>query len=263
MPFAEVNDAGRTRIWYESEGEGPAILFAHGAGGNAAIWYQQVAFFAAQGYRCITFDHRTFARSPAPAETISTPQFRDDAIAVLDAAGVDKAHLVGQSMGGFTVLRLALDVPQRVLSLTFSATPGGLPNPAPTTAAANLTRSDENSGGNILRTMSKKSSANAALMQLYSAISGFNLDFRITSLRALGKNPVSLQEASGLRCPVLFVAGAEDPLFPAELLRSYLPHIPGSRLVVVEDSGHSPYFEQPETFNRELLAQLRAAAPGS
>lgn len=257
MPFAESHDAHSTRIWFESHGEGPAILFAHGAGGNAAIWYQQVAFFAARGFRCITFDHRTFARSPAPAESISTPQFRDDALAVLDAAGVDKAHLVGQSMGGFTVLRLALDAPDRVLSLTFSATPGGLPNPAPTDAAANLTRTDENAGSGILRTMSKKSAGNAPLLQLYQAVAGFNLDFRMTSLRALAKNPVSLEEAAGLKCPVLFVAGREDPLFPAELLAGYVPHIPGARLLVIEEAGHSPYFEQPEAFNFELLNQIQ------
>jgi len=257
MPFAVSNDAHSTRIWFESHGEGPSILFAHGAGGNAAIWYQQVAFFSSRGFRCITFDHRTFARSPAPAESISTPQFRDDALAVLDAAGVHKAHLVGQSMGGFTVLRLALDAPDRVLSLTFSATPGGLPNPAPTEAAANLTRTDENAGSGILRTMSKKSSANGPLLQLYQAIAGFNLEFRITSLRALARNPVSLEEAARLKCPVLFIAGREDPLFPAKLLGSYVPHIPVSRLVVIEDAGHSPYFEQPEAFNLELLNQLQ------
>ncbi len=260
MPFAQVNDADHTRIWFEVHGEGPAILFAHGAGGNAAIWYQQVPFFVQQGFQCITFDHRTFARSPAAATTISTPQFRDDALAVLAAAGIEKAHLVGQSMGGFTALRLALDAPQRVLSLTFSATPGGLPNPAPTASAANLTRSDEDAGSGILRTMSRKSHENASLLQLYQAIAGFNLEFRITTLRALGKNPVSLEEASKLTCPVLFIAGAEDPLFPAELLGSYVPHIPGSRLVVIEDAGHSPYFEQPESFNRELLTHLRSPA---
>jgi 3-oxoadipate enol-lactonase len=256
MPYAESNDANHTRIWFESHGEGPAILFAHGAGGNAAIWYQQVAFFVAKGFRCITFDHRTFARSPASADSISTPQFRDDALAVLNAAGVDRAHLVGQSMGGFTVLRLALDAPERVLSLTFSATPGGLPNPAPTQAAANLTRSDENAGSGILRTMSKKSAANAALLQLYQAIAGFNLDFRITSLRSLAKNPVSLEDAAQLKCPVLFIAGREDPLFPAELLAGYVPYIPASRLVVIEDAGHSPYFEQPDSFNFELLRHV-------
>ncbi len=256
MAFATV---GKTRIYFESAGEGPAILFAHGAGGNAAIWYQQVAFLVARGYRCITFDHRTFARSPAAAETISTPQFRDDALAVLDATQVQQAHLVGQSMGGFTVMRMALDVPERVLSLTMSATPGGLPNPAPTASAANLTRSDADAGSGILRTMSKATLANPALVQLYQAIASFNLDFRITSLRALARNPVSLKEAAGIACPLLFIAGAEDPLFPAELLGSYVPHLPGSRMVVVADSGHSPYFEQPATFNAILLSHLQAA----
>lgn len=255
MAFATI---GSTRIYFESAGEGPTILFAHGAGGNAAIWYQQVAFFAARGYRCITFDHRTFARSPADAQTISTPQFRDDALAVLDAAKVDKAHLVGQSMGGFTVLRMALDAPERVLSLTMSATPGGLPNPAPTASAANLTRSDTDAGDGILRTMSKVTLANPSLVQLYQAIASFNLDFRMTSLRALARNPVSFEEAAAITCPLLFIAGAEDPLFPATLLGSFVPHLPTSRMVVVADSGHSPYFEQPQSFNAILLAHLQS-----
>lgn len=263
MSFAEVKnlEGGSTRIYYEVQGEGPAILFAHGAGGNSAIWYQQVAFFAAQGFACITFDHRTFARSPATAESISTPQFREDALAVLNAANVDKAHLVGQSMGGFTVLRMALDVPERVLSLTMSATPGGLPNPAPTPAAAGLTRSDEGAGQGILATMSRASHLNRPLLQLYQAIAGFNLDFRMTSLRALARHPVPLEEAARISCPVLFIAGAEDPLFPASLLGSFVSHIRNSRMVIVEDAGHSPYFEQPETFNWELLSHLRASAP--
>lgn len=257
MAFATV---GGTRIYFESAGEGPAILFAHGAGGNAAIWYQQVAFFSAHGYRCITFDHRTFARSPASAETISTPQFRDDALAVLDAAQVHQAHLVGQSMGGFTVLRMALDAPARVLSLTMSATPGGLPNPAPTASAANLTRSDADASNGILRTMSKATLANPALVHLYQMIAAFNLDFHMTSLRALARHPVSFTEAAAITCPLLFIAGAEDPLFPAALLGSYVPHLPTARMVVVADSGHSPYFEQPATFNAILLAHLQAAA---
>ena len=260
MGFATV---GNTRIYFEVAGDGPAILFAHGAGGNAAIWYQQVAFFAEKGYRCITFDHRTFARSPAALETISVPQFRDDALAVLDAAGVDSAHLVGQSMGGFTVLRMALDAPDRVKSLTLSATPGGLPNPAPTDSAANLTRSDADAGSGILRTMSKATLANPPLVQLYQAIAAFNLDFRITALRALARHPVSIDEAAKLRCPLLFIAGAEDPLFPATLLASYVPALPGARLVVVTGAGHSPYFEQPSTFNTALLSHLVAAGtPG-
>ncbi|MEZ5597938.1 MAG: alpha/beta fold hydrolase [Pseudomonadales bacterium] len=256
MPYATSSG---TRIYYEVAGEGPDILFAHGAGGNAAIWYQQVAWFSGKGFRCITFDHRTFARSPAPADSVSAPALRDDALAVLDAVGADKAHVVGQSMGGFTALRLALDAPHRVLSLTLSATPGGLPNPAPTESAANLTRSDENAGDGILRTMSRATLARPERVALYRAITAFNVDFRMTSLRALARDPVSLEAASALQCPVLFIAGAEDPLFPASLLASFVPHIPGARLIVVQDSGHSPYFEQPDTFNALLHAHVRGS----
>ena len=61
--------------------------------------------------------------------------------------------------------------------------------------------------------------------------------------------------------PVLFIAGAEDPLFPAELLESYVPWFPDARIEVVQDAGHSPYFEQPEVFNR-LLADFLTRGNG-
>ncbi len=80
-----------TKIYYEVAGEGPPILFAHGAGGNAAIWFEQIAPFSTR-YTCIAFDHRCFARSPVDPASISIPQFRDDAIAVLDAVGTERAH---------------------------------------------------------------------------------------------------------------------------------------------------------------------------
>ena len=127
-------------IYYESVGEGPALVFAHGAGGNAAIWFNQLAYFA-PNFQCVAFDHRCFARSPAPAETVTVHHFRDDLLAILDALEIERAHLVGQSMGGFTVLRTAMDAPDRVMSLTLSCTSGGIINPNPTPAMQNLTAS--------------------------------------------------------------------------------------------------------------------------
>ena len=81
MPYVSV--AG-VDIYYETHGSGEPILFAHGAGGNAAIWFEQVAALS-ESYQCIAFDHRTFARSPADPASISPVQFRDDALAILDA----------------------------------------------------------------------------------------------------------------------------------------------------------------------------------
>ena len=143
-----ANSAG-TKIYYEVSGDGPPILFAHGAGGNAAIWFEQVAYFS-ERYTCIAFDHRCFARSPADAETISIPQFRDDALAVLDAVGAEQPHVVAQSLGGFTSLRLALDCPERVKSLTMSCTPGGIPIERPTESFRELTRASGRNASGVL-----------------------------------------------------------------------------------------------------------------
>lgn len=254
MPYA---DRAGARIYYESQGTGEAILFAHGAGGNAAIWFEQVAAFSDR-YQCISFDHRTFARSPADPASISPAQFRDDALAVLDAQGVASAHVVAQSMGGWTAMRMLLDTPDRVRSVVMSGTPGGLENRQPTESARNLTTDEDRSSSGVMATMSKATAADPARMQLYQAINAFNTEFSMASLRSLGGEAfiVSREMVAEVAQPVLFVAGDEDPLFPADLLASYVPWFPDARIEVVQDAGHSPYFEQPGVFNRLLEAFL-------
>ena len=247
MPTAQSAGAA---IYYETSGEGSALLFAHGAGGNAAIWFQQTAHFA-ERFTCIAFDHRGFARSPAPPSTLTAAQFRDDALAVLDAEGVDRAHVVAQSMGGYTALRLALDAPDRVASVTLSGTSGGLPNEQPSEALKALVSGNASAG--IAATMAQATKADKPKMALYAAISAFNTAFSFAKLAGLvGSGGPSLADAGRIACPVLFVAGREDPLFSPSLLTSYVPHFPNARITVVEDAGHSPYYEQPEVFNALL-----------
>jgi 3-oxoadipate enol-lactonase len=254
MPTVRSNDAD---IYYEEAGSGDAILFAHGAGGNAAIWFEQVAEFADR-YRCVTFDHRVFARSPADPTTISTPQFCDDALAVLDALDIERAHLVGQSMGGFTCLRLLLDHPDRVASLTLSCTSGGLPNPDPSPAMRGLTSSSGRATSGVIGTMSARTAQDPVRLQLYEAINSFNTGFSWEYLRGL-RGP-DLADLAAIVCPVLFISGAEDPLFPSDLLASYVPHFPNARLEIVSDAGHSPYFEQPQAFNTVLQTFIESAS---
>jgi pimeloyl-ACP methyl ester carboxylesterase len=253
MPYAESAGA---KIYFESQGSGEAILFAHGAGGNAGIWFEQVAAFSDR-YQCIAFDHRTFARSPADPATITPVQFRDDALAVLDAAGVSEAHVVAQSMGGWTALRMLLDVPERVRSVTLSGTPGGLENRQPTESARNLTANDDRGTSGVMATMSKATAKDPVRMQLYQAINAFNTEFTMTSLKGLGGEEFIIKQemVADAAKPVLFIAGDEDPLFPAELLSSYVPWFPDAAIEVVKDAGHSPYFEQPQVFNA-LLADF-------
>jgi 3-oxoadipate enol-lactonase len=251
-----VNSAG-VEVYYEDYGSGIPIVFAHGAGGNAAIWFEQIAAFS-DTYRCVAFDHRTFARSPADPATLSTTQFRDDLLAILDALDIEKAHLVAQSMGGFTCLRLLLDFPERVLSLTMSCTPGGLPNPDPSPAMRELAGAGGSNTSGVIQSMSAATARDPARLQLYQSINAFNTGFSWAYLRGLAdpSAAIGLDQLGGVNCPVLFISGAEDPLFPSSLLASYVPHFPDARIEVVENAGHSPYFEQPAQFNRLLAGFL-------
>ncbi len=247
-------------LYYEHYGDGEALVFAHGAGGNAAIWYNQLAHFSSR-YQCVAFDHRCFARSPCPSGAITVHEFRDDLLAIMDALQIDKAHLVGQSMGGFTALRTTLDCPDRVHSLTLSCTSGGIINPNPTPAMQNLTRATGNDSSGVKATMAKATFAQPHLVQLYESINNFNTDFSWDKLSSLltRDDVVRLEQLQQIECPTLFFAGEEDPLFPAELLTSYVPHFKRANIAVIKDAGHSPYFEQPAQFNARLEQHLKSA----
>ena len=125
MPFVRCHDV---QIYYESVGEGAPILFAHGGGGNAASWFAQMAYFRAT-HQCIAFDHRGFGRSRYEAERFEPDLYADDVRAILDALGVPSAHIVAQSLGALTAVRLALRSPERVRSLVLCNSPLGIAEP--------------------------------------------------------------------------------------------------------------------------------------
>ena len=259
MPILERDNA---QIYYEVYGNSESalsagsIVFAHGAGGNAAIWFNQIAHFAPQ-YQVVVFDHRCFARSPTQTP-LSVHQFRDDLLGIMDVLEIERAHLVGQSMGGFTVLRTTLDQPDRVASLTMSATSGGIKNPNPSPAFRALTTSSGRSTDGVKASMSAATASQPALMQLYESINNFNQAFSWEKLGTLltPEDVVHYTDLKQVSTRTLFIAGNEDPLFPAEQLGPMAEQFPHGHLVVVEDAGHSPYFEQPNVFNQILAAHL-------
>jgi len=110
-------------IYYELTGEGPALVFAHGLGGNHLSWWQQVPAFCDR-YSCITLAHRGFAPS-SPIQGGPDPNdYGDDLAALLDHLGFAETRIVAQSMGGWTATGFALKAPARVKALVMACTTG-------------------------------------------------------------------------------------------------------------------------------------------
>ena len=115
-------------IYYECHGspDAPVVVLGHGAGGNHGIWFQQVPAFS-RDYRVVTWDQRGFGLSTNRHQLANPRVAARDLLAILDHLEVERAHVVGQSMGGWAALGLALAHGPRVRSLVLADTLGGIP----------------------------------------------------------------------------------------------------------------------------------------
>jgi len=261
MNMAAVNSAG-VDIHYDvyADGDRPWLVFAHGAGGNAACWWQQIPYFY-RNYNLVTFDHRGFGRSRCSLE-----QFREacnvaDLEAILAAVGIDRAALVCQSMGGWTGLRFALDHPQRVTALVMSHTYGGIRAEAIDGARdATAERGFPSEPFGHWAVALDLPERNPALAHLYRTIGAFNVDFNafggVQAFRDLDLG-VDPEELTGYGVPTLFVTADHDVVILPAAIEAAHALTPGSELINLGDSGHSSYFEIPEVFN-STVAQFLA-----
>jgi 3-oxoadipate enol-lactonase len=248
MPITQVNGIN---LYYEVHGDGPAIVFAHGAGGNHLSWWQQVPVFARQ-YRCVTFDHRGFGQSPDIPNGPGSQAFVEDLNQLLDHLKIEHVVLVAQSMGGRTCLGFTLAHPDRVQALVMADTTGGFadarmaqrraegevamtgPNPPPRTYARHFPEEQP------------------APAFLYEQIRALNPPRHEASV----PGPTA-EEVRALRTPTLLIVGEHDVIAPPAIMKMFQSYIPHARLAEVAGAGHSVYFEKPEAFNRTVVEFLK------
>jgi 3-oxoadipate enol-lactonase len=253
MPFAPVNGI---HLYYESHGEGPAVVFAHGAGGNSLSWWQQVPFFARR-FRCITFDHRAFGRSrDGHGEAqLGRRAFHDDLRDLLDHLDIADARIVAQSMGGRTAVGFALRNPGRCKAIVFAGTTGGAVDDGVRELQEAHRQSEVGRLPLLKRAVSPALKDQAPDVDfLYRAIARLNpkrdRDFLAPVAGYRGSSAQRLADAG---IPILFLVGQHDAITPPAIIEGCHRAVVGSAFAVIEGAGHSSYFERPDAFNETVL----------
>ena len=256
MTLVDVNG---TQLWVETEGTGPAVLFLHGGLGDLRLWEPQARALSAR-FRCIRYDLRFFGRSTGPAAPWSTVE---DAIGLLDALGVERAALVGLSLGGGIALDVALAHPDRVWALVHVAgSVTGLPmNPytdeQDAAYEAAVGRGDLDSAMEIDFGVWAPLGSSDLLGDLWRATP----DARGLPEGAAPLPPDPADERLGeIAVPTLVVLAKHDPAALREVDRTVARRVPGARLVEI-DSDHYLGLREPEQINELLLEFLASAAP--
>src|SRR6266851_2103740 len=248
-------------IYYERTGSGPAIVFAHGLGGNHLSWWQQVPHFSRR-YACVTFAHRGFSPSRVTSGAVDPALFEGDLLALVDHLKLEEVRLVAQSMGGWTCLSFALRHPRRVRALVMAATGGTVDvstldeaerKGVESWVAAHRGISAELGKRNIHPAAGERMAREQpALEFLYREIDRLSSGFDKEALRAklLAARTRPAADLKHLTVPVLFISGTEDVVFPPPAAAALAKLVPGAQLESVPEAGHSVYFQRPEVFNR-------------
>jgi len=268
MPHAQAKDG--TRLYYEETGGGTPLIFIHEFAGDHRSWEPQVRFFA-RYFRCIAYDARGFPPSDVPDDgaRYSQTHARDDVVAVLDHLKIDRAHVVGLSMGGFAALHVGIAYPKRARSLVIAGCGyGAEPDKkekfrAECEAAAASFEADWAGaakkyalGPTRVQFQNKDPRGWAEFAQQLAEHSPKG---KALTMRGVQMKRPSLYELTEdmkkIDLPTLIVTGDEDDpcLEPGLLMKR---NIRTAGLAVLPWSGHTINIEEPEAFNRAVLEFL-------
>jgi pimeloyl-ACP methyl ester carboxylesterase len=261
MPQTQVSDA---ELYYEVRGEGEPLVLIPGFGAGMWIWFKQADALASD-FRVITFDPRGIARSrggEGDDRFASMERLAEDVAALLGAIGVDRAHIVGASFGGFVAQEFALKFPEKTRTLTLCCTSyggaGHIPPSAETLARLASTKglnTGERVRENLLLAFSPE----------YIAVEREEIE-RVIELREANFVPEQVYlhqlqaavafDASArvqlIKARTLVITGDADIIVPAENSRNLAARIPRAELRVIPGGSHTFFIEKADEFNRAV-----------
>jgi len=267
MPKVKVGDIN---MYYEVHGTGEPLLLITGWGSDLTSWMFQIPEFSKK-YQVVAFDNRCSGRTDAPDKPYSIKMMADDTVWFMDALGINRAHILGYSMGGYVAQKLAIEYPGRVKSLILAST----------SAATTYHKS-----GHVVRAwtaairegISPKTIYQLVLPYLYTDKFFDNPEMVTMVVDTMVANPYrppayafgrqtdaevgydARGQLKQIAAPTLVLVGKEDILLPVKLSEELAALIPGAKLVVLEGGGHGFLTEIAGKFNQAVLDFLAQIA---
>jgi pimeloyl-ACP methyl ester carboxylesterase len=277
MPHVKTADG--VMLYYEEVGTGTPIVFVHEYAGDYRTWEPQLRYFA-RAHRCVTYSQRGYPPSDVPSDPARYGQdiARDDVVALMDALEIDKAHVVGHSMGAYTTLHVGIRYPQRCISITAAGCGwGSSPDPAQREVMKALASETGKMFAEKGIAVAAASYADAPMRQTHKhkdprgfaefarmlaehsaeghAHTMLNLQLRRPTLWEMER------ELKTISVPLLVVVGDEDqPCLEGSLFLKRT--VPTAGLLVVPRSGHTITSEEPAVFNAAVADLIAAAEAG-
>jgi pimeloyl-ACP methyl ester carboxylesterase len=272
MPVAAINGV---TLHYEVTGDGPPVVFSHEFGGDGESWTPQVRYFS-RLYRCVTYNNRGFPPSSVPErlEDYSQDILVDDLRALMDHLGIDRAHIVGLSMGGNVALNFALRYPGRCHGIVVAGCGGGTTDRE--RFEKDVTEVVTMLGTEGLEAFADRYAVGAARLpfkrkdphgwqEFRAALSRHSALGSALTIQGVQRNRPTIfslkEQLNRLDVPTLVLIGDEDEpcVDPAVFMKR---EIPTAGLVVIPQSGHAINLEEPAAFNAAVADFFRLVEAG-
>jgi 3-oxoadipate enol-lactonase len=255
---------GPISLHYEEVGSGPPVVLIHGLADDHRLWRYQVPTLATR-FRTIAIDIRGHGSSPKPPGPYSVPLFAADVVALLDQLGIERASFIGLSMGGGISQTLALQHAERVQSIALVSTSSTFPQ---------TTRDRFHSRAATAEGEGMEPIVESLIERWFSARSRAEHpdEVELTRATVLANDPFAFAAAARanaqrdwtdaldtIRCPVLFIGGADDPGDARRSATTFAEHLPQLEAHILENASHLLPVEQPAITNDLLLRFLSSS----
>jgi 3-oxoadipate enol-lactonase len=249
-------------LHYTRRGAGPPLLLIQGLGGHSAHWSEPFLGLLAERVEVIAFDHAGTGRSGPRTGATSIRGFADDAAGLLATLGIERAHVLGLSMGGMIAQELTFEYPELVDRLVLlSTSPSGPQGVLPEREVMEGLVSAHMSGDlqravrvSFEANVSPAHAADPEAFDLWCEMAGdrpVTLDVLLAQLQAIAQFD-AMPRLPEVTAPTLVVHGTADRMLPVGNASILAAAIPGARLEIVDGAGHLVYLEQPDRLARQV-----------